>query len=380
MRKAKPDTAVVMSSVPGEQYPRVSDYNELLTATAPGWGSASSPVVVSDPPPDWTATTDTCDHTHPSATGEVKIAAVQADALAELEIGDPAPRPLPTPAAGPRLPASLDVVRGDGQAFMTWRLPPGGDAVLISVKDVTQGEPWRQLPFAIGGNAWVSGGLTNGHTYAYKLTALKHECVASDVESNVAMATPEPAAPGSVSGLQVSPRDHGLRADWAVTNGARTYALWVKPTDTDDGWTTYPATANAAKVTGLEAGRPYDAAVQAVNDGGAGPVGASMGVTPTGIAPAAPSWRNGAGSPRGTASVSWAGARHANAYQLEYRLRRPGADWVSVPRQSERSAVVTGLCDGSRYTFRVRRVDDRLLGTWSDGLVVTVHGWARCAM
>ena len=44
------------------------------------WATPTAPVVVSDPSPGWSAAADTCDSTHPSAAGEVKIAAAQADA------------------------------------------------------------------------------------------------------------------------------------------------------------------------------------------------------------------------------------------------------------------------------------------------------------
>ena len=74
----------MLSTVPDVQYDHFSEYNDLLEAQAPAWSTPTSPVVVSDPSPGWSAATDTCDNTHPSAAGEVKIAAAQADALAAL--------------------------------------------------------------------------------------------------------------------------------------------------------------------------------------------------------------------------------------------------------------------------------------------------------
>ena len=76
---------------------------------------------------------------------------------------------------------------------LSWQLPPGGTAVYLSVRDVTAAEDWHPLPFALGGTAWLSAGLTDGHTYAYRLNVLKHECLAEDVDSNVVSGHPERA-------------------------------------------------------------------------------------------------------------------------------------------------------------------------------------------
>ena len=190
VRAARPDATVVLSTVPDVQYDHFSAFNDLLEAQAPSWATPTSPVVVSDPSPGWSAATDTCDNTHPSAAGEVKIAAAEADALAALGIGSPAPRPLPEPPPGPRRPAVLSAVPGDGHVSLFWDLPPGGTAVLIPTRDVTAGQDWHQLPYAVGGTAWLSDGLTNGDTYEYRLNVLKHDCIAQDVDSDiVAVAT-----------------------------------------------------------------------------------------------------------------------------------------------------------------------------------------------
>jgi len=272
VRAAKPDTTVVMSTVPGEQYAHVADYNDLLRENAVSWSLPASPVVVSDPAPGWSATVDTCDNTHPSAIGEVRIAAAEQDTLATLGIGAPAPRPLPKPAVGPRIPAALTVARGDRRAVLSWRLPPGGTAVLASIRDVTTGSGWHRLPVPIEDTSWVSRGLHNGDTYAYKVNVLKHECLASDIDSNVVRATPEPKAPGKVTGLRVTPVDHGLRARWSAASRATSYRVWVKRSDRRTGWTKYSSAHRDKTVRGLRAGVRYDVAVRAHNPGGVGPL------------------------------------------------------------------------------------------------------------
>ncbi|HVQ19211.1 MAG TPA: fibronectin type III domain-containing protein, partial [Actinomycetes bacterium] len=373
VRAAEPNARLVLSKIPSVQIAGVADYNDLLESTASEWSTGDSPVVVSDPAQQWSTDGDTCDSLHPNAVGEVKIAAAEADALAGLGIGNPVPRPLPTPPAGPRLPAVLDVTRGDGHAFMAWTLPPGGDAVLISTRDITAGDAWRQLPYAIGGSSWDSQGLINGHTYEYRLNVLKHRCVAADISSNVVSVTPEPDVPGSVAGISVTPVDHGLLASWSATYGALNYSVWVKPSDGRAGWTTHHATTKTLTVDGLEAGRSYDVAVQARNDGGDGPISDPLQVVPIGERPPAPEWRSSASSALGTVTVTWNPVPHANGYRLAYRIAQPGVTWVQYPAAlNTRSALVTGLRDGQRYFFRVRGADDQVIGPWSTRRAVSV--------
>ena len=373
VRAAKPDTPLVLSTVPDVQYAHVTDYNALLAQTAPTWSTPESPVVVSDPSPGWDPTTDTCDNTHPSAIGEVKIAAAQQDALAGWGIGSPASRPLPEPPVGPRLPAVLSVAPGDGQATLSWQLPPGGTAVLISTRDVTQGDPWRQLPYPVGGTSWLSGGLRNGDTYAYRLNVLKHDCLAADVDSNVATVTPQPAAPGVVSGLVATPGDHRLHASWAQVPSATSYDVWVKPSSSSSGWVTATTTSTAYVVRGLLAGTSYDVAVQATNGGGAGPLSDTASVVAGGLRPVAPTWRSGRARADGSATLSWSPTPGANHYTLSYRQKRHGSPWVTDPQPlTGTSGVVMGLRDATTYLFRVRGVDDALQGSWSTKLVVAV--------
>ena len=70
---------------------------------------------------------------HPSASGEVKIAASVADALAGLGIGAPYPRPLPDAEPVPVHPAVLTVRPGPGQALLQWvRAARGLDGLRVA--------------------------------------------------------------------------------------------------------------------------------------------------------------------------------------------------------------------------------------------------------
>ena len=366
VRAARPDAAVVLSTVPDVQYDHFSAFNDLLETQAPSWATPTAPVVVSDPSPGWSAAADTCDSTHPSAAGEVKIAAAQADALAGLGIGSPAPLPLPEPPPGPRRPAVLSAVPGDGHVSLSWDLPPGGTAVLISTRDVTAGQEWHQLPFAIGGTAWLSDGLTNGDTYEYRLNVLKHDCIAQDVDSDIVTVQPGPDTPGPVSGLAVGRLDHGFAATWQASVGATSYVVWVRASGSGAAWQTFPTSSTSYRSGPLLAGARYDVAVEPIGRAGAGVRSQSVSVTPTGVRPNAPVVNHLVVGPDGTGTVSWSPVRHATDFVLAHRRNSPGAAWVVAKEPtSETTATVFGLRSGRDYLFRVTAYDDLLRGRTS---------------
>jgi len=152
--------------------------------------------------------------------------------------------------------------------------------VLISVRNASAGEAWRQLPFPVQGTSWVSAGLNNGDTYEYRLHVLKHECLAADIESNSVAITPGPRSPRRVTGLHVTPVDHGLRARWSPTPRATSYGVWVKRSDRRTGWTRYRSDRLTKIVHGLRAKVSYDVAVRARNAGGVGPLSRTVTVVP----------------------------------------------------------------------------------------------------
>ncbi len=363
VRAARPDTAVVLSTAPDVQYDHFSSFNDLLESQAPSWATPTAPVVVSDPSPGWSAAADTCDNTHPSAAGEVRIAAAQADALAVLGIGSPVPLPLPEPPPGPRRPAVLTGVAGDGHVSLSWDLPPGGTAVLISTRDVTAGQEWRRLPYPVGGTAWLSDGLTNGHTYEYRLNVLKHDCVAQDVDSDIVTVRPGPDTPGPVSGLTVDRLDHGFSATWQAGVGATSYVVWVRRSGSAAAWRTFPTSATSYQAGSLLAGARYDVAVEPIGRAGAGERSEQVSVKPTGVRPKAPVVSHLVVGRDGTGIVSWSAVRHATDFVIARRRHTPGARWVAaVEPTSQTTATISGLRSGRDYLFRVTAYDDLLRG------------------
>lgn len=191
---ADPDVDVVVGVLPQTWIPGVERYDANLPVLAGELETDTSRVVTATPGAPFVEGIDTWDTAHPTASGEVKLAAGVADALARLGVGPEYPRPLPDVPLGPRIPATLSATPADGGAELSWVSPPGATAEYVWMRDATNGEQWGRLPTPLGGSGWTAGGLVNGHAYEFRLQAAKGSVAAEDLYSNVVTVTPGPAS------------------------------------------------------------------------------------------------------------------------------------------------------------------------------------------
>jgi lysophospholipase L1-like esterase len=191
-RAVHPGVDVVLGELPQVWFEGVSELNSRLADLAERLDTDSSRVVTAATGQGLVEGVDTYDPAHLSATGEVKVAAAVADALAALGIGSPYPRPLPRVPNGPRRPALLTVQPGDRSAVLSWLSPAGASAEFIWVRDRSTGEPWARLPLPVTDDTWTAGGLVNGHDYEFRLQSAKGTAAAEDVFSNVVGVRPGP--------------------------------------------------------------------------------------------------------------------------------------------------------------------------------------------
>ncbi|MCB8956064.1 MAG: hypothetical protein H6529_06225 [Nocardioides sp.] len=190
-RTADPDVDIVLGGLPQRWETAVAAYDDRLDALAERLDTARSRVIVARAPEVFVQEVDTYDAVHPSASGEVKIAAGVADALAGLGIGAPYPRPLPTVPPVPTHPAVLSARPGPGSAVLSWEPPPGGWTAYVWLRDVSVGEQWRRLPVPVAGTTWTAGGLVPGDTHEIRVQMAKGTSI-SELFSNVVTVVPEP--------------------------------------------------------------------------------------------------------------------------------------------------------------------------------------------
>ncbi|WP_019146125.1 hypothetical protein [Aeromicrobium massiliense] len=406
-RAARPDVDVVLGQVPQSWLPGAAEYNDLLAGLEDELSTEASRVVVARAPETFAIDVDTYDFAHPSASGEVKIAASVADALAELGVGAPFPRPLPDVPNGPARVATLQAVPGDASAELSWERPDGSTAERVWVRDLTDGTDWAPVTEVAGTQA-VLGGLVNGHVHEVRLQSRKGTAVAprysepvqvvptapapppspqpqepepdgpsappSDAPTPVAPSptappatasprpTPEarPVVPAVPRGVRLVAGDRRLDVGWDAVRGAGAYDVTWRESGRASTTRTARTTRVGTRLTGLVAGRRYDVAVRAVAGGRAG---AAAVVSDRASGPTAGAPRRPRAVTRSSRSVrlSWSPGSRATRYEV-WRTYRGATRLVA---RTTRTHVVVSTPRAGRATFRVRAWHQDLAGRWS---------------
>lgn len=395
-RAARPDVDVVLGQLPQHWLPGVPEYNALLAGLEDELSTASSRVVVARAPETFELDVDTYDLAHPSASGEVKIAASVADALAELGVGAPYPRPLPPVPLGPRRVATLHAEAGDSRAVLRWDRPDGATAERVWVRDLTAGTDWAMVT-EVADTRTVLEGLVNGHVHEVRLQSRKGTAVAADRFSEPvrvtptapappdvpatdgpgttpatptptpprptappATATPRPAPPTVPRALRLTAGDGRLDVRWAAVGGADRYDVTWRESGRPATARATRTTGPSVRLTGLVAGRRYAVAVRAVASGrtGAAAVVTGRAGGPTAGAPRRP--RAVARGPR-SVRLSWTPGARATRYEV-WRTYRGSTRRVAV---TSRTRVAVDVPRLAGTTFRVRSWHQDLPGRWS---------------
>jgi hypothetical protein len=287
-----------------------------------------------------------------------------------------------TPATVPDAPTVGAVTAGNASATVTWTGPAanGGSAVTGYRVDAYAGTattPARTVTAGATASSVVVDLLTNGTSYTFTVTATN--AVGSGTPSARSTAV-TPAAPVSVPGAPTI---------GTVTAGNTTATLtWTAPAggsavtgyriDVFVGTATTPlrsvaptGTATTAVVDGLSNGTAYTFTVTALNSAGAGPASARS----TAVTPAAPVTVPGAPTigtvtpGNASATVNWTaptttGGAALTGYRIEAYAGTATTPVVTATAAAgATSAVVTGLTNGTSYTFLVRATNSAGTGT-----------------
>lgn len=276
-RAADPQVDVVLAELPQTWFTGVTAYNQALPGLASELDTPESRVVAAVPAQELVQDVDTYDPAHLSATGEVKMAAGVADALADIGVGALYPRPLPEVDNGPTRPAVLVASAGDGQVALSWTRPPGATGEVVWIRDATLEEGWHPLPGRVEhpGSSWTATGLIDYHEYQFRLQSAKGSVVAEQLFSNVVAATPQKPAPGPAA-LHLIARRHRLVARWTSAAGATSYVLTWKRRGEPDSLRSRTTTARRFRIDRVRPGKAYRVTVTPLNDRTPGPTAAAL--------------------------------------------------------------------------------------------------------
>src|SRR5437867_403019 len=275
------------------------------------------------------------------------------------------------PATVPGAPQGLGATAGDATIALVWS-PPGSDggSPITNYKIYRGNSSGGESLFTEIGNilAYSDTGLTNGHTYYYKVSAVN--AVGDGPLSNEASATPTARAtkPGAPRNLQATPGDGQVTLNWQPpsNDGGSPILLYTIYRGNSSGGESFLITVplvttyTDATVTN---GVTYYYKVSATNAIGEGPKSNEASATPS--APATPP-----GAPQGlsatpgdtTVSLTWSppssnGGSPITNYKI-YRRTAGGGETLIATIGNQLSYSDGGLTNGVTYYYKVSAVNN----------------------
>lgn len=260
----------------------------------------------------------------------------------------------------PPTPTGLTATAGDGQVVLRWTATRTDLWYSVYVRDITAGESgFTQLPLPVtSGTTMTAGYLTNGHTYAFEVSALNS--AGEGPPSGPVQAVPAAPLPATPSALSAKANTDGsIKLTWTAPANLW-YWIYVRDVtagDVDFTKLNYPITMGQTFTAGLLANNHvYAFKVSAINSTGEGPATSAVQATAHYAAPTTP--RNLRGHSSGDGSIVldwdpptssadvyyWVHMRDATAGEAFHKLAYP---------TDHTDFTATLLVNGHSYQFKV---------------------------
>ena len=274
-----------------------------------------------------------------------------------------------TPVAAPGQVTGVEVTPGTGQLTVEWAATADADGYKVQWKSGAEtfadaATDSREAVIASGSTtSHTITGLANGTAYDVQVIATRTNA-ADGLPSAPSSGTPV-AAPGRVTGVEVTPGTGQLTVEWAATadgykvqwkSGAETFA--DAATDSREAVIASGSTTSHT-ITGLANGTAYDVQVIATRtNADDGTPSAPASGTPV----AAPGRVTGVEVRPGTGqlAVEWAATAAADGYKVQWKS---GAETFADAAADSREAVIasgsttshtiTGLANGTAYDVQI---------------------------
>ena len=204
----------------------IADHNTALAAMAQQLDTSSARVVLSaDPGLD--RVRDTIDDNHVTSSGEVRLAAVVADALAAIGYGPRWPRPLAAVAQGPGFAPVPTLTAAERSLTVTWTPEEYADRQRVAYRDLTAGTA-TAYSGASSGSSWTTTAAP-GHTYELRMQPVKGRHVGGTLSA--ARTVRVPARPAAVTRLGTARRAScRTYVSWRAAPFATGYAVQLRDT------------------------------------------------------------------------------------------------------------------------------------------------------
>ena len=241
-----------------------------------------------------------------------------------------------------------------------WKVKDSDDSTYTAGVDITHPNPYATPPTPP--TTYTATGLTNGTTYTFEVRAGNGtgEGPASTVDAKPI------AIPNAPENLSAAPGDGQVALSWDKPSNDATIGSYTYEVSTDGG-TTFAeiegssATTTAHTVMDLSNGTEYTLALRAVNATGNGLV-ATVNARPIAV-PAAPTISSVTAGD-GQVALEWADPSDTSITKYQVRSKVKDSDdstytpWADIavtdPDAPPTGYTVTGLTNGTEYTFAVR--------------------------
>ncbi len=268
------------------------------------------------------------------------------------------PQAPPVPSA----PQNLSATAGNASVSLSWTAPTiGGPSFTYNVSRGTSANGETLLASGVAGPSFNDGGLTNGTTYYYKVTATNS--IGTGSSSNEASATPKaPPVPSAPQNLSATAGNASVSLSWtAPTIGGPsfTYNVYRSTTSGTEALVKPGVTTTSYTDSGLSNGTTYFYKVTAVNSVGEGSQSGEASAMPQGAAtvPGAPTLSAATSSTKGVL-LTWSIPSNGGSPITSYRIYRGGSRITSSPSPSCTATTCTYTdtttpTAGSTYTYQV---------------------------
>ncbi|MGN6696131.1 MAG: fibronectin type III domain-containing protein [Aquihabitans sp.] len=266
------------------------------------------------------------------------------------------------PRTVPGAPTAVAGTPGDGKVDLSWTAPASNGGSVITGYTIT---PYigatAQSPVFVTTPATTRSitGLANGTAYTFKVKATN--AAGSGADSSASAPITPAAVPGAPTNVTGTPGDGQVDLSWTApaANGSAITSYTVTPYIGATAQTpvVFASTATAQTITGLANGTAYTFKVKAANGVGTGADSAASAATTPRTVPGAPT---GVSALPGdtTATVSWtAPVANGGSAVTGYTV----TPYIGIVAQADRvfsttatTQTITGLTNGTSYTFRVR--------------------------
>ena len=286
-----------------------------------------------------------------------------------------------TPATTPGAPSVVAGTAGDGQVIVTWELPSttGGSDLTKHRAVATPGGAYCDTTDGTTTTCTITG-LDNGSAYTFKVTATT--AIGDGTASSASDAVTPVTTPGTPTAVAGAADDASVVVTWTAPtdNGGSAITDYTVESSSDSGttWTAFShdaSTTASLRVTGLTNGTAYAFRVSAVNAAGTGTASATASATPVTTPTAATSVAGTAGDTQVT--LTWtAPTDNGGSAITDYTVESSSdsTTWTTFAdgTSTTASATVTGLTNGTSYTFRISPVNAQGTGTASTASAAVV--------